>query len=159
MDLVYRYAIFLHNLNRWLVLIFLLLALLRALPGWLGHRVWRPGDDQVGKRLTLVADLQLLLGLVLAGVSPTVRTAMGDMAAAMKDSSLRFWAVEHSALMLLAVVLIHIGRARSRRTAPDVVKHRRAAVYFGLALAAILAGMPWQWLATNGRPLFPELPF
>lgn len=159
MDLVYRYAIFLHNLNRWLVLLLLLLALLRAIPGWLGHRVWRPGDDQVGKRLTMVADLQLLLGLLLAAVSPTVRVALGDMAAAMKDSSLRYWTVEHSGLMLLAVVLIHIGRARSRRAAPDVVKHRRAAVFFGLALAAILAAMPWQGLASNARPLFPEWPF
>ena len=159
MDAIYPYAIFLHNLMRWLVLIFLGIALLRAVPGWLGDRQWRPGDDAAGKRLTMATDLQLLLGLLLAGVSPLVRVAMQDMGAAMKDPSLRYWSVEHTALMLLAVILIHIGRARSRRPVSDRVKHRRAAVYFGLALLAILAAMPWQWLAANGRPLIPELPF
>lgn len=159
MDAIYPYAVFLHNLLRWLVLIFLGIALLRALPGWLGGRSWRPGDDAAGKRLTMAVDLQLLLGLLLAAVSPTVRVAIQDMGAAMKDGSLRYWSVEHTAIMLLAVVLVHIGRARSRKPADDAVKHRRAAVFYGLALLAILAAMPWQWLAVNGRPLLPELPF
>ena len=159
MDAIYPYAIFLHSITRWLVLIFLAIALLRAVPGWLGGRQWRPGDDTVGKRLTMVTDLQLLLGLLLAFVSPTVKVAMQDMGAAMKDGTLRYWSVEHTAIMLLAVVLIHVGRARSRRPAADVVKHRRAAVYFGLALLAILAAMPWPWLLTNGRSLLPDLPF
>lgn len=160
MDALYPILTFAHNLLRWLLLFFLVMALLRAFPGWLGNRVWRDGDDAVGRRLTMTADLQLLLGLGLYALSPTVRSAMADMAGAMKDASLRFWAVEHLSLMLLAVVFIHIGRAGSRRKGPsDRLRHRKAAIFFGLALAAILLAMPWPWLAENARPYLPALPF
>ncbi len=160
MDAIYPYLTFAHNLVRWLVLLFLVQALLRAIPGWLSDRVWRDGDDAVGRRLTLFTDLQLLLGLALAVVSPPVKVALQDMGAAMKDASLRFWVVEHASLMVLAVLLIHIGRARSRRPGPsDRVRHRRAAIFFGLALLAIFLAMPWPWLAANPRPYLPALPF
>lgn len=160
MDALLPTLTFAHSLLRWLLLLFLLQALLRAVPGWLNDRVWRDSDDAVGRRLTITADLQLLLGLALYAFSPTVRTAMADMAGAMKNAALRFWAVEHASLMLLAVIFIHIGRARSRRKGPsDRVRHRRAAIGFGLALLAILLAMPWPWLAENARPYLPSLPF
>ena len=121
--------------------------------------VWN-GNTHVGRRLTMTADLQLLLGLGLYALSPTVHSAMADMAGAMKDASLRFWAVEHLSLMLLAVVFIHIGRAGSRRKGPsDRLRHRKAAIFFGLALAAIFLAMPWPWLVENARPYLPALPF
>lgn len=151
---IFAPALVLHSLLRWAVVVLLLLALLSALRGWLGRRSWSASDEKFGRFLTLSADLQLLLGLLLYAISPTTSQARIDMGAAMGDAQLRYWSVEHLSLMLLAIVLIHIGRARSRRAIDSVLKHKQAAIFFGLAALAILVGVPWPFLP-NGRPWLP----
>jgi hypothetical protein len=69
----------------------------------------------------------------------------------MKNSGLRFWAVEHVFGMLIGVALAHIGRVRARKT-DSLRRHKVAAIFFGLALAVILASIPWPG-TPNGRPL------
>src|SRR5438552_2991686 len=67
----------------------------------------------------LVLDIHMLLGLWLYLVlSPCTAKALADFGTAMRTPALRFWAVEHVSLMLLAVVLVHVGRvlARTART-------------------------------------------
>jgi hypothetical protein len=70
--------------------------------------------------------------------------AMADFGAAMKDDSLRFYAVEHISMMLIAVVLVHIGRAKSKKSKTDIEKFRIASIFFLAALVLILAGIPWS---------------
>jgi hypothetical protein len=77
---------------------------------------------------------------------------MSDMGAAMKSSGLRFFAVEHLVGMLIGLTLAHIGAARIRKASPER-RHRLAAIFFVLALLAILASIPWPGLPA-GRPLF-----
>ncbi len=70
----------------------------------------------------------------------------------MKDPIIRFWAVEHVFGMLVGVALAHIGRSRVHKTSDDVRRHRLVAIFFTLALVAILASIPWPSLP-HGRPL------
>jgi hypothetical protein len=72
----------------------------------------------------------------------------------MKDAFLRFYAVEHLALMLVALGLVHVGRARSRKAPSDAARHRAASIFFLLGLLAILVAIPWPGRAV-GRPLWP----
>ena len=98
-------------------------------------------------------DLQLLLGLALyVGLSPITRTALQDFGAAMQTGASRFWAVEHPALMLLAVVLAHVGRSATRYAGSDRAG-ARARLWFGLSLLALLLATPWPFMP-NGRPWF-----
>ena len=53
--------------------------------------------------------------------------------------------------MLVGVALAHIGRARVHKTSDDVRRHRLVAIFFTLALLAILASIPWPTLP-HGRP-------
>ena len=70
----------------------------------------------------------------------------------MKTPQLRFWAVEHLSLMIAAIpVLAHVGRARAKR-AGGVRAHRLTVIFFGLALVAIMLGIPWPG-TEQGRPL------
>jgi hypothetical protein len=153
-DSLHSLTLIAHSLLRWALVILLALALISALRGWLGRRPWTAGDNKLGGFLTMTADLQLLAGILLYLVSPIVIAARDDMGAAMADASLRYWSVEHTSAMLLAIVFIHVGRARSKRAIDGVLKHKQAAIFFGLAAILVLAMAPWPFSA-NARPLLP----
>jgi hypothetical protein len=152
---MYLTFIVLHSLVRWLVLLFGVIAVVRAFAGWRSRRRWMTTDDRMGWMFVMSVDVQTLLGLILYGLlSPITRTALSNMGAAMGDPLLRFYAVEHLTLMIAALVLAHIGRARTRKAAADAARHRTAAIFFAIALVLILVGIPWPFRAV-GRPLLP----
>ncbi len=154
-DALYSFGLVAHSLMRWAVVIFLALALFSALRGWFGRRDFSSLDDAFGRYLTISADIQLLLGLLLYVLSPIVIQARQDMGAAMENPALRYYSMEHLVMTLAAIVLIHIGRARSRRAIDAVLKHKQAAIFFGLAALLILIGVPWPFMP-NARPLLPS---
>ena len=150
---MYSASLFLHSWLRWAVLLFGLIAAWRAIEGAWSGRTWSPGDERFCKLFIIVLDVQMVLGFVLYfALSPLTRAVLGDFVGAMKDPLMRFWAVEHVFGMVIGVALAHVGRARARRAAADALKHRRIAVFFVLALVAILASIPWPG-RLYGRPL------
>ena len=148
---MYSGALLVHSWVRWAVLIAGVLALLRALTGASSRRPWTAADDRAGLWFTIALDVQVLIGLYLYFVlSPFTTDALKDFGAAMRTPALRFWAVEHSFGMILGVVLAHVGRVRLRKAEPSR-RHVIAAIFFGIALVAILASIPWPG-TPNGRP-------
>ncbi len=150
---MYGFVLTVHSWLRWAVVAAGLWMILRAVMPAPGPRTWTPADDRSTRLFVMALDIQMLLGLLLyVFLSPFTRQAMSDMGAAMKIPGLRYFAVEHLLGMLIATTLAHIGAARIRRAAPDR-RHRIAAIFFILALVAILASIPWPGLPA-GRPLF-----
>lgn len=141
---MYSFTLGLHSILRWFVLIFGLLAVIKAYSGWFGKKEWADLDDKLGLGFTISLDIQVLLGLLLYGVSPLIRTAFSDMGAAMANSSIRFFLVEHFLMMVIALVLAHIGRSRAKKADTDVSKHKNAAIFFTIAMLLVLAAIPWQ---------------
>jgi hypothetical protein len=72
----------------------------------------------------------------------------------MADSQHRFWMLEHPAAMIAALVLAHVGVAKSTRRA-GTDGHRQAAWYFTIAFLLVVAVLPWPFL-DHGRPLMPS---
>jgi hypothetical protein len=134
-----------HSLLRYGILILLLLAIIQSVRGWLG----RKGYTSMNRKLTLFTMIfthtQLLVGLLLYFISPTVKVGLANMGAAMKDASLRFWTVEHSSMMLIAVAFITLGNIRSKKATSDEAKHKQVTIFFLVALVIILASIPWPW--------------
>jgi hypothetical protein len=94
-----------------------------------------------------------LVGLALYLVfSPTVQAAFGNIGAAMRNPEYRFFVVEHAVGMLIAIVLAHVGRIRSKKAKTDAARFKSAALFYGLALLIILASIPWPGMPA-GRPL------
>ena len=90
---------------------------------------------------------QLVLGLVLLFISPITQAAYANMAATMKDATLRRYAVEHPSVNILAVILVTIASARVKRISEVPKKYRTGLIFFGLALLLILSRIPWSaWL-------------
>ena len=133
----------LHGWLRWVVLAAALAAIFVAFAGW-------GGDKPIGRlRLftiifVIAIDLELLLGLVLFfWLSPATHVAFADFAAAMKYNEPRFFTVEHTTTMLLAVICAHVGAALSRKGRTDRMKFRGAALGYSISLVLMLAGIPW----------------
>jgi len=146
---MYTFVLATHNIVRWLVLIVGVIAVVMAFVGWFGKRNWRDTDDKLGLAYTGLLDLNFLLGLLLyIFLSPITKAAFANFGTAMGDSTLRFFAVEHIFGMVVAIVLAHVGRSRSKKASDSVKKYRTAAIWFALSLVAVLAMIPWE------RPLF-----
>jgi hypothetical protein len=142
---MYTFILAVHNIMRWIVIVLAIIALVRAYWGWFGKREWSLTDRKVGMYFSISMDVQLLLGLILYfGLSPITRAAIQNIGAAMAEAGLRFFALEHLFVMLLAVIVVHIGTALSRKADDSMAKHRRAAIWFTLAVLLILVGMPWS---------------
>jgi len=149
---MYTFILATHNIVRWLVLIAAVVAIVRAFIGWLGKKEWSKADNLTGLIYVSLMDLNLLLGLILyIFLSPLTRAAFTDFGAAMADSTLRFFAVEHIFGMIVALVLGHVGRVLSRKATGTAKKHRIVAIGFTLSFLVILAMIPWD------RSLFPGL--
>jgi quinol-cytochrome oxidoreductase complex cytochrome b subunit len=132
----------LHSYNRYLLFAALLLVLFRAYSGWMGKKPFEKLDNTGSLVLLILTHTQLLIGLILyAFLSPYTQAAFANMGAAMKDSTLRYFAVEHFIMMLIAVVLIQLGRTFSKKATEDGQKHRKLAIYTTAAVVLILASL------------------
>ena len=143
-----------HNIVRWLVLLAGLWAVIRAWSGLFVRREWLKADRMAGVLFSSTLDLQLLLGVILYFISPLVQVAFQDFGAAMGAAGLRFFALDHAIFSLLAAVVAHLGSISTRKAPTTRTRFARAALLFTLALALLLVGIPWPWLAV-GRPWLP----
>src|SRR5689334_25426901 len=109
MDTTSLYSVMLHvhSVGRWIVLLLLLFAILNSLIA--GNRPYIRTDNRLGLLLTISADLMLLIGAWLwyAGDKGYKMIQSMGFSAAMKDPNpgVRFYAIEHLACMLIAIIL------------------------------------------------------
>ena len=90
--------------------------------------------------------IQVILGFISYTVSPHTVTAMSNFGAAMKDSVLRLFAVEHPLMMIIGAVLITIGYVKAKKAVDDKVKYKKILVFYSIGLLLILSRIPWaQW--------------
>lgn len=142
---MYTGLLHLHNLLRYAVVILLIIAVVKAFNGWFGKKPYTATDNKISLYLLISAHLQLLIGLGLYFISPIVEMGLSDMGSAMKNPIARFWTVEHGLSMLIGIGIITLGRIMSKKAASDNIKHRRAAVYFALAMVLIFSAIPWPF--------------
>jgi hypothetical protein len=151
---MYPIVLFLHSWLRWILLIFLAVVILRLFYGWTLNKDFSRKDDRSTLFLVALFHIQLLLGLILYFfLSPITKAAFHDFGAAMKDSYLRYWAVEHIFIMILSVIIAQIGRIRIKKAHSDRAKFRNGAIYFTLSMVLIISRIPWNEAARMFRGL------
>ena len=149
---MYAWLLIIHSVFRWLVLLSLLYAIVRAYRGYAAGRVFSAADNAVRHWTATIAHLQLLIGFTLYGKSPLVKYFFGNKHAAMGHTDARFFSLIHVLLMLAAIVLITIGSAMAKRQATDAAKFRTQLLWFSIALLLILLAIPWPFSPLAGRP-------
>ncbi len=137
----------LHNFLRWVILFFLLLALVQAF----GKKA---GLKKTSLWLLIASHVTLLIGLFqyFTGAFGYKLIQANGFAAVMKDSALRFWAVEHITGMIIAIVLITIARGKAKTGG-----YNAASWLYLVALLIILAVVPWPFRDGIARPWFPGM--
>lgn len=150
---MYGVMLLLHSWLRWAVFAGALLSVVIAVMGLAKKTAPQPPDVKKVRIHAVLFDIQAVLGLVLYGaLSPVTHAAFADMGAAMKDANLRFWSVEHLAMMLVAWVCARMGAVFFKR-ATEPKGYRTLLVFSGVSLLCILAAIPWPMRAI-GRELF-----
>ena len=155
---MYKGLLHLHSVLRWIILILLLVAVYRSFAG--RNKAFTPDHKKTGLFLLICADIMLLIGLYqwFTGPLGLKNIRLSGMSAVMKNPGARFFAVEHFIGMLIAIIFIHIGYSYSKKNIPDTIKHKRAVLFFGLALLIILISIPWPFRVVGaGRTWFPGM--
>jgi hypothetical protein len=148
-----QFVLILHNLLRWAVLFFGLWTLLNAITGYFGNRRYTANDNRSNLFFMICCDIQLVIGLILY-FGDGWFSRLKDLGSNMKDPYTRFFTIEHLTMMLLAWVLVHIGRSSVKKARTDIGKHKKMLIFFGIAIILILASIPWPFREAIARPLF-----
>ena len=150
------YSIFLsiHSWLRWLVIILLVVVLFKFILSLFQKKPYTKIDRILSSALLGSVHLQFLLGLILYfGLSPIVQAGLANFKGAMKNTTLRYWTVEHFFSMFVFVILIQVGFSLSKRAVGGPKKHRLLLIFGGLAFILLMASIPWP-MREYGRVLF-----
>lgn len=154
MDSLYSPLLVLHSWNRWAILIFALFVIVSSVSGLSRKTGYSVFQKKSLFYYILTLHLQLLGGLILYFVlSPVTTLALNDFGAAMKDSTARFWAVEHAFVNVVAVVIAQAGSIITKRKSTDRGKHRSALIWTVISIVLIFAMIPFGMMGVE-RPWF-----
>lgn len=153
--MLHTVILLLHSWLRWAVLALVVIVLQRSVKGARAVSLPDATDRKLGLFLMIATDLQLTLGLILlGGVSPIPGLLFSDFKTYVKDAAIRFYGMEHTTTMILAVVALHVARVLAKKRAAEPgAWHRAMTVGLVIMVALLLAGIPWPGLPW-GRPLF-----
>jgi len=137
----------LHSYLAYIVLALLFLAVANAITGLVSNRMFTLQKDYRLSLFTLIlSHIQLLIGLLLWGISASGLSAIRNLGMGGMNSAARLLAVEHPFVNILAIVLITIGWSRHKRFMEGKKKFKSIAIFYGLGLVLILSRIPWaQW--------------
>ena len=151
---MYSTLLVFHSIFRWLVLLSLLYVIITAFKGWLGNKTYTKIDNVARLAAVTIAHIQLILGLTLYFISPIVSYFLNNFSKAVHERQIRFFGMEHSLVMLVAIVLLTIGSSKAKRKRTDVEKYKTLAIWFTVALLLILSSIPWSFSPLVSRPLW-----
>ncbi len=143
----------LHNLLRWFILICGLWTVLNAISGLAGKKEFNSTANRSNFFFMLGMDIQLLIGLALYYTGEWFER-LKHLGENMKDANLRFFTMEHEVIMILAWILVHVGRVSVKKAATSSAKYKRCLIFFGITLVLILIAIPWPFRDIVMRPWF-----
>lgn len=138
-----------HSGLRWIVLGLLLTAIIGAAKN-LKSGKYEKSSKMINLFTMVVIHLQVTLGAILAFTSGKVSYAEGWM----KNGMTRFFGLEHILMMVLAAVLITIGRKKAENATDPNRKHKTILIWYVLVLVLIIAAIPWPFRVNLGGSWF-----
>ena len=110
-----------------------------SIQGWTKKRDYTRVDQWSSLIFNIGLYLQLILGFIIYFTLRTsLEGAMWEVPDTENDASLRFWAIEHIALMIFALFLTQLGRIFIKRASQPIRMFKASLFYYGTSLLLIL---------------------
>lgn len=130
-----------HSGLRWIVILFLVLAIVKAF-----SKNYSSANKKLNLFTMIFTHLQILIGFILYFLSAKVQFNSSTMS----NSMLRFFTMEHVVMMIVFAVLITIGKKKAEK----LKNNKKVLVFFGIGLVVLLAAIPWPFRAALGGSWF-----
>lgn len=140
----------LHSILRYLVLILMIISIVKAISGL--RSSGKINNNSIEFYTFIAFHIQLVIGLILYYLSPVVQVALNNFGKAMGDADLRFVAMEHPLIMLIAAAFITIGYSKSKNQNDIKVFSKTILIFYGIALLLVLSRIPmnsWFFISNN----------
>ena len=129
-----------HSGLRWVALGLLIYAIVNAFSKK-GVSLYEKKDKMINLFTMILLHTQLLLGLILT-FNGKIAFKAGWIT---NNPQMRFFIMEHIPLMLIALILVTIGRKKAEKTEAPYSKHQLIAKWYLIALILILVAIPWPF--------------
>ena len=128
----------LHSALRWVVLALLLVTFVKAAIGLSKKSTDFAIQAKLGLFTMIALHIQLVIGLTLF--------FDGHWAEYKLEGMTRFFMMEHTPMMILAIVLGTLGHSLSKRADDVAAKYKKQVIFFGIALVVIFGMIPWPFM-------------
>ncbi len=143
-----------HSFIRWLLLILLGFAVWKGYIGWKKQSTFSRFNHTLSLVTASAAIIQFIIGAWLYFKSPLVGFFLENFTEAVHMRDNRFFGMEHSFVMTLAIIIIVAGVLKAGKKTDSAEKFRIIAIWFGIGLLLILSSIPWSFSPFTSRPNF-----
>lgn len=140
--MIYTFAFGIHIIISVITLVAGFVTIALSVRGLTRQREYGAADRWSSLVFHIALYLQLVLGfLIYITLRSSLDGPLWEVPDTENDASLRFWAIEHIALMIFALFLTQLGRIFIRRSSASHRQFRASLFYYGTSLALILFSM------------------
>jgi hypothetical protein len=136
---MYSYILIPHIIISILLLLVVLFVLIRSFLGFFSKVNFSKFIDiNIPIFAVTLLYLELILGMMLYGIHINELSTLVSQENANSYFYARFWAVEHTILMMFAIVFGHLGLVYAKNLEEDKEKFQKNFLYFGLSFLLIV---------------------
>lgn len=136
---MYSYILIPHIIISILLLLVVLFVLIRSFLGFFSKVIFSKFIDiNIPIFAVSLLYLELILGMMLYAIHINELSTLVSQENANSYFSARFWAVEHTILMMFAIVFGHLGLVYAKNLEEDKAKFQKNFLYFGLSFLLII---------------------
>lgn len=137
--MIYAVAFKIHIFISAITLLAGISTLFLSVQGLVKNREFSRVDEWSSMIFNIGLYFQLILGFIIYFTLRTsLEGSLWEVSDTENDASLRFWAIEHIALMIFALFLTQLGRIFIKRASHPTRMFRASLFYYGTALLLIL---------------------
>lgn len=141
-----------HSIIRWLLVAGLVYSLSKSMIGVVAKSKYSKWDNSILSATSLISQVQLAIGFVLYFKSPLVTYLRTNGSESLRYPDIAFFGIYHILCMILAILLIIIGTAKTKKATTDFEKHKQTLRWFGFATVLIFLAIPWPFSPFVTRP-------
>ncbi len=139
------------NIHRFVSAIFIIITIIILVRSYRGRKFktsYTNFDKNIAALFLVFLYIQLVLGVLLYFGLGKQSVGAASFEETVEKMSLRFWALEHSIVMMFALFLSQLGWIFIRKSKLDLNKHKNTLFYFGISILLIIIstgiGLIWR---------------